>query len=120
VQSSVDGRESARAGTGSGELAAGVVQDAQRLVSLEVALAKQEVKELVTANAVAPGMMAGGGLVLMLAILVAVPVSVVTPVPWRWQGALTWTVAYAVIGIAFLHVGKSRLGITLRRKRSPA
>lgn len=116
VHSSVDGREAAPDGKGSGELAAELVQDAQRLVSLEVALAKQEVKELVMANAIAAAMMAGGGLVLMLAILVAVPVSVVTLVPWHWQAAVIWALAYAVIGIALLLVGKSRLRIGLPAK----
>lgn len=116
MQSPVDGRESARPGTGSGELAAELVHDAQRLVSLEVALARQEVKELVMANAIAAAMMTGGGLVLMLAVFVAVPVSVVTFVPWHWQAAVIWAVAYAVIGIVLLLVGKSRLRIGLPAK----
>jgi len=85
-------------------------------MTLEVALAKQEVKELVMVNAIAAGMMAGGGLVLMLAIFVTLPVAVVTLVPWHWQAALTWTVAYAVIGIALVLVGKSRLRMSLPAK----
>jgi hypothetical protein len=92
------------------------VQDAQRLVSLEVALAKQEVKDLITANAIAAGMLAGGGLVLILAILVAVPVFIVTLVPWHWQAAAIWAVAYTAIGIALVLVGKSRLRIKLPAK----
>ncbi|HUZ86091.1 MAG TPA: phage holin family protein [Candidatus Baltobacterales bacterium] len=116
MQSSVGGKKAARPSAGSGELASEVVQDAQRLMTLEVALAKQEVKELVMVNAIAAGMMAGGGLVLMLAIFVTLPVAVVTLVPWHWQAALTWTVAYAVIGIALVLVGKSRLRMSLPAK----
>lgn len=116
MQSSVDGKEPARSGAGSGELAAEVVQDAQRLVSLEIALARQEVKEVVTSNAIAAGMMGGGGLLLILAVLVAVPVSVVAIVPWHWQAAVVWTVAYAAIGIALVLIGKSRLRIELPAK----
>ncbi len=116
MRSSVDGRESARPSTGSGELAAEVVQDAQRLVSLEVALARQEVKELLMANAIAAGMVAGGGVMLMLAIFVAVPVSVVVLVPWHGQAAVVWMAAYAAIGIALVLIGKSRLRIKLPAK----
>lgn len=116
MQSPVDARESSRPNAGSGELAAEVVQDAQRLVSLEVALAKQEVKDLITANAIAAGMLAGGGLVLILAILVAVPVFIVTLVPWHWQAAAIWAVAYTAIGIALVLVGKSRSRIKLPAK----
>src|SRR6185312_8893113 len=52
----VSGRVSSRG------LIASVVSDAQRLVALEVALAKQEAKELATANAIALGVIAFGGL----------------------------------------------------------
>ena len=116
VQAPVNGRGPARPTTGSGELAGEVVQDAQRLVLLEVALAKRELKDLAIANAVAAGMMAGGGLLLILAILVAVPVIVVTLVPWHWQAALIWAAAYVLIGIALVLVGKSRLRIRLPAK----
>lgn len=116
MQAPVNGKVTARPATGSGELAGEVVQDAQRLVLLEVALAKQELKDLAMANAVAAGMMAAGGLVLILAILVAVPVFVVTLVPWHWQAALIWAAAYVLIGIALVLVGKSRLRIGLPAK----
>lgn len=110
------GNGNVTARTGSGALAGEVVQDAQRLVLLEVALAKQELKDLAMANAVAAGMMAGGGLVLILAIFVAVPVFVVTLVPWHWQAALIWTAAYVLIGTALVLVGKWRLKIRMPAK----
>jgi len=109
----VNGANDVRPKVKSGELAAEVVQDAQRLVSLEIALAKQELKELVTANAIAAGMVAGGGLLLMLAILVAAPVLVVTLAPDHWIAAAVWVGAYLVIGLLVLMVGKRRFQIQL-------
>jgi hypothetical protein len=71
-------------------LIASVISDAQRLVALEVALAKQEAKELATANAIALSVFAFGGLLALLAILVALPVMVVMLVPWKWEAAAVW------------------------------
>jgi hypothetical protein len=82
-----------------------VIQDAQRLVSLEVALAKQEIKDLVMANAIAAGMVASGGLLLILSVLVALPSLVVTLVPWSWQVAVAWVVLYALLGIGLVLMG---------------
>lgn len=53
-----------------------VVVDAQRLFALEVALARQEAKELATANGVAGAIIALGGLLTLLGVFVAVPVLV--------------------------------------------
>jgi Putative Actinobacterial Holin-X, holin superfamily III len=94
-------------------LLASVISDAQRLVGLEVALAKQEMKELATGNAIAAGLMAFGGLLVMLAVLVAVPSLVVILVPWHWQAAAVWVGAYVVIGVVLLLVGRARLRIGL-------
>lgn len=94
-------------------LVASVISDAQRLVSLEIALARQEAKELATANAIASGLIAGGGVLLVLGILVAVPVLVIALVPWKWQAAAVWAGAYIVIGILLVLVGKARLRLQL-------
>src|SRR5258706_8592476 len=72
----------------SGDLAAAVIHDAQRLVSLEVALAKQEIKDLVMANAVAAGVVAAGGVLLFLWGLVAIPPLVVPLFPLHLEAAL--------------------------------
>jgi hypothetical protein len=93
-----------------------VIQDAQRLLGLEVALAKQEIKDLVLANALAAGMVASGGLLVILSVLVAVPSLVVTLVPWKWQAALAWVVLYALLGIGLLLMGKRRFGLKLPAK----
>jgi hypothetical protein len=97
----------------SGDLAAEVVQDAQRLVSLEIALAKQEIKDLLMANAIAAGMVASGGLLVILSLLVAVPSLVVALVPWKWQAAVAWVALYALVGIGLVLFGKRRFELRL-------
>ena len=97
-------------------LIASVVTDAQRLVSLEVALAKQELKEMATGSAIGLGLMAFGGLLLALALLVALPTLVVWLVPWHWEAAAVWVGAYFVIGLVLVLVGKSRLQVHLPRR----
>jgi uncharacterized membrane protein YdbT with pleckstrin-like domain len=97
-------------------LIASVISDAQRLVALEVALAKQEAKELATANGIALGVITFGGLLVMLAILVALPVMVVMLVPWKWEAAAVWAAAYIVIGVVMVIVGRARLQFRLPPK----
>ena len=100
----------------SGELAAEVVQDVNRLVGLEIALAKQELKELAIRNAIAAACIAAGGLFAMLALLVAVPVAVVMLVPWHWEAAAVWAVAYLLLAAVLALYGRARLRITLPPK----
>ena len=95
------------------ELAAEVVQDVNRLVGLEITLAKQELKELAIRNAIAVACIAAGGLFAVLALLVAVPVTIVVLVPWHWQAAAAWAVVYALLTPALVFYGKARLQITL-------
>jgi putative superfamily III holin-X len=94
-------------------LIASVIGDAQRLVTLEIALAKQEAKELARQNAIAAGLLAFGGLLAVLSILVAVPVLVITLVPWKWQAAVVWVAAYLLVGIVLVLIGKARLQMRL-------
>ena len=100
----------------SGDLAAEVIRDAQRLVGLEVALAKQELKDLAMANTVAAGLAVFGGLLFVLGVLVAIPSLVVVLVPWHWQAALTWIVLYLVLGLGLAFYGKSRFRVELPAK----
>lgn len=100
----------------SGDVAADVVQDLHRLVSLEVALARQELKELAVTNAIAAACFAAAALLALLALLVAVPVIVVVVVPWHWQAAVVWAVAYALIAAALALYGRARLRVTLPKK----
>lgn len=94
-------------------LIASVMSDAQRLVALEVALAKQEAKEFATRNAIAAGVIAFGALLLILGVLVALPALAVWLLPWHWQAAAVWAGAYVVIGLLLLIIGKSRLQLRL-------
>jgi hypothetical protein len=97
----------------SGEIAAEVVHDAQRLVSLEIALAKQEVKDLVLANVIAAGLVGFGALLAVLALLVAIPSLIVVLVSWHWQAAVAWIAAYLLLGIGLVFFGKSRFALRL-------
>jgi putative superfamily III holin-X len=100
----------------SGALAAEVVQDVQRLVTLEVALAKQELREMAVTNAIAVACFAVAGLLAVLALLVALPVMVMMLVPWHWEAAGVWAVAYLLIAAAVAVYGKVRLHIGLPEK----
>jgi hypothetical protein len=88
------------------------MHDTQRLVSLEIALAKREIKDMAIAGGIAAGLIAGGGLLALLAILIAVPSLVVALVPWHWQAALVWVAAYFVLGTTMVLIGKA--GFKLR------
>jgi len=97
-------------------LVASVISDAQRLVTLEIALAKQEGKELVTANAIAAGLAAFGVLLILLGILVAVPVMMVLLLPWPWEAAAVWAIAYVAIGFVLVLIGKARFKVALPKR----
>jgi putative superfamily III holin-X len=108
----LDSTDVREAGTARG-LIASVVSDAQRLLALEVALAKQEAKELATGNAIALGLIAFGGLLLVLAVLVALPALAVWLLPWHWQAAAVWLGVYVVLGLVLVIIGKARLQLRL-------
>ena len=90
-----------------------VVHDAQRLVSLEIALAKQELKELATAYAITASIAAGGAFLIVVAVFVAVPALVVNLVPWHWQAAAAWAGGYALVGLVLLLSARSRFQVRL-------
>ena len=94
-------------------LIASVISDAQKLIALEVALAKQELKELATGNAIAVAVMAFGGLLVALAVLSRSLCSSSCSCPGRWEAAAVWAAAYLVIGIVLVVIGKARLQVKL-------
>jgi hypothetical protein len=98
------------------DVAGDLAEDVRRLIDLQVELAKREVRELAVANATAAGIMGTGGLLIVLAVLVALPVLLVIVLPWHWQAALVWMVAYLLIGAVGVLVGRSRLRLTLPQK----
>jgi MFS family permease len=90
-------------------LAAGLLADIQRLVELQVQLARRELRELAVGNALAVGAMAAGGILIGIAVSVAVPVLLVALLPWHWEVAAVWIAAYALGGAVALLVGRARL-----------
>lgn len=97
-----------------GELASGIVEDAQRLVRLEIELAKTELKEMALRNAVAMGLLLGTGALLFIALLVAVPVTLVL-LGGHWWWGLVWLGAYLVIGIVLALIGVKMLKLKPQR-----
>jgi VIT1/CCC1 family predicted Fe2+/Mn2+ transporter len=113
MQSTMNGHQDTGARASSRELAAEAMQRVQRLVSLEIALAKQELKEIAIVNLIAVACMVAAGVLGILGLLVAVPVLVVVLVPWHWQAALVWAVAYILIAVGLGLFGKSRLSLRM-------
>lgn len=106
-----------RAERSSAELAQDIVHDAQGLVQLEVALAKQELKELATRNGIAAGLLAFGAVLLLLAVLVVLPLLLLV-VLWDQHvlGAIIWLVGYLVVGAALALVGRLLLRLEPPRR----
>jgi Putative Actinobacterial Holin-X, holin superfamily III len=98
------------------ELATEITDDLQRMATLQLELAKQEVKELAIQNAVAAGMLGAAAVVALLAVLVAVPVLLVVILPWHVQTAAVWMVLYLVLGAVLALLGRSRLRLELPPK----
>ncbi|HEY8813275.1 MAG TPA: phage holin family protein [Candidatus Dormibacteraeota bacterium] len=102
------------------ELAAEIVEEAERLVRLEIALVKAELKELAVTNAIAAGAFAGAALLAITTLLVAVPVLIVVAIEPHWIAALVWIVVYLVvaIGLALFGRGKLYIGVPKRTVNS--
>jgi uncharacterized membrane protein YqjE len=99
--------------TSSPELAAEIVDEAQRLVRLEIALAKAELKELAITNAIAAGAFAGAGVLAITTLLVAIPVLIVVAVEPHWLAALVWVVVYLLLAAGLALLGRSRLRLAI-------
>ena len=97
----------------SAEIAAKIVEEAERLVRLEIALAKQELKEMAISNGIAAGAFVGAGLLVLIAVLVGLPVVFVILAPNHWLAALVWVALYLVIAGGLVLFGRSRLQLTL-------
>jgi cytochrome c biogenesis protein CcdA len=97
----------------SAEIAAEIVEEAERLVRLQIALARQELKEMAINNGIAAGSFAGAGLLALIAVLVGIPVLVVTLVPDHWLAALIWVIFYLAVAAGLILLGRTRLQIRL-------
>ena len=98
------------------DLAHDIVESAQQLVHLEIALAKQEVKELAISNGVAAGALAGAAVFALLAVLVALPVLLVVAIPAHSVAALVWLILCVVLAAGLALFGKSKLRIEAPKK----
>ena len=95
----------------SARLAQDIVQDAQELVRLNIQLAKQEVRELLVRNGVAIGLLMFGAVLVLLAILVALPAFLVVLWSNHLIGAAIWLGGYAIVGATLALAGRLRLRI---------
>ena len=95
----------------SARLAQDIVEDAQELVRLNIQLAKQEVRELLVRNGIAIGLLMFGALLVLLAILVALPAFLVVLWSNHLIGAAIWLGGYAIVGAMLALVGRLRLRI---------
>jgi cytochrome c biogenesis protein CcdA len=93
----------------SAQLASDIVESAQQLVRLEIALAKQEVKELAIRNAIAFGALAVAGLFALLALLVALPVLLVVWIDNHTLVAIIWLALYVVLALGLALFGRFRM-----------
>jgi uncharacterized membrane protein YqjE len=103
-------------GTPTADIAAGLVEDAQELVRLEIALAKQELKELAIRNGVAIGLLTVAALLATLAVLVGIPVLIVVWIPNHVVAAAIWIGAYVLVAAIMGVVGRFMLRIEPPRK----
>ena len=95
------------------ELAAEIVEEAERLVRLEIALAKAELRDLAITNAIAAGAFAGAGMLAMVTLLVAIPVLIVVAVEPHWLAALVWIVIYVLLAAGLALLGRSKLHLAV-------
>jgi len=93
------------------DLAAGIVDEAEKLVRLEIELAKQELKEMAITNAIAAGSFAVAALLAVLALLVGIPVMIVVAVEPHWLAAVVWVVVYLLLAAGLALFGRTKLQI---------
>jgi|SRR5438105_13402719 len=93
------------------DIAAGLVDDAERLVRLEIELAKQELKEMAISNGIAAGAFAGAALLAVLAVFVGVPLIIVLAVEPHWLAAIVWVVVYLAVAAGLALFGRTKLKI---------
>jgi hypothetical protein len=93
-----------------------IVREAQELVQLEVELAKQDLKEMARRNGIAIGLLAFGGLLVMLAVLVAVPVLIVLQSEHQVLSAAIWIATYVGGGAILMLIGRLMVRLEVLRK----
>ena len=90
-------------------IVSGIVADVQNLARQEVALAKQEVKELAVRNGIAIGALAAAGFFGVLALLVALPVLLIVWIDNHTLVAIIWLALYVLLAAGLALFGRARL-----------
>lgn len=98
-----------RTQAGTTDLARGLVDDVQKLVELQVNLAKTELKGLAIRNGVAIGLLVFAALLLVFAIFAGVPLIVVQLTPNHVLTAIIFAAAYALVAIVLAIAGRFTL-----------
>src|SRR5437660_1587348 len=97
--------------TSTPDVAAAIVDEVEKLVRLEVELARQEMKELAITNGIAAGSFVGAANLALTALLVGIPVLIVVAVEPHWLAALIWVVAYLLIAAGLALYGRAKLKV---------
>ena len=95
----------------SAEIAAGLVDEAEALIRLEIQLAKQELKEMAITNVIAAGSFAAAGFLALLALLVGIPLVIVLAVEPHWLAAIVWLIVYLLLAAGLALFGRTKLKI---------
>src|SRR5262249_32175708 len=97
-------------------LAQDIVHEAQDLIQLEVQLAKQELRELARRNGIAAGLLTMGAVLVLLAVLVALPVPLVVHAAAPLPAAIIRPAAYTIGGAVLLLAGRLLLRLEPPRR----
>lgn len=108
--------EETRNGGHLSELVSGITTDAERLVHLNIELAKEETRELAIRNAIAVALLAVGALLIGLCVFVVLPVVIVLWVPNHLLAAAVWAGAYLLLGLILAIIGRLRLRLEPPRR----
>jgi|SRR5215467_7000143 len=98
------------------ELVSDLVADVEDMVRLQVQLAKQEISEIAVSNAIAAGAFSAAGVLALTAVLVGIPVLLVTVLPWHVQVAAVWIALYLLLAGVGALIGKSMMRLEPPKK----
>lgn len=98
-----------RTRAGTTDLARGLVDDAQKLLELQLELAKVELQGLAIRNGVAVGLFGFAAMLLVLGIFVGGPLIIILEVPNHVLAAIIFAAAYVVAAIILAIAGRFTL-----------
>jgi putative superfamily III holin-X len=92
-----------------------LAEEADELVRLQIALAREEALEVAKRNRGSVLLLAVGMALVGVALLVAVPVLLMALLPWHWEVAAGWLVVFLVAGAIAIPLGRSGLRLGMPR-----